>query len=53
MSSADCRSANTAWLRYQFLPGGTWQELTLVAQETGAAVVAVPAKATQFRVQRF
>jgi hypothetical protein len=43
--------ANTARLRYQFLPGGTWQNLTLVAQD-GAAVIAVPAKATQFRVQR-
>lgn len=43
--------ANTARLRYQFLPGGTWQALTLIAQD-GAAVVAVPAKATQFRVQR-
>jgi len=43
--------ANTARLRYQFLPGGTWQALTLVAQD-GAAVVAVPAKVTQLRVQR-
>lgn len=43
--------ANTARLRYQFLPGGTWQALTLVAQD-GAAVVTVPAKATELRVQR-
>lgn len=43
--------ANTARLRYQFLPGGTWQSLTLVAQD-GAAVVAVPVKATELRVQR-
>lgn len=43
--------ANTARLRYQFLPGGTWQALTLVAQD-GASALAVPAKATQFRVQR-
>jgi hypothetical protein len=43
--------ANTSRLRYQFLPGGTWQALTLVAQD-GAAAVAVPTKANQFRVQR-
>jgi len=43
--------ANTARVRYQFLPGGTWQNLTLTAQD-GAAVIAVPSKATQLRVQR-
>lgn len=43
--------ANVAPLKYQFLPGGTWTPLTLVAQD-GASVVAVPAKATQLRVQR-
>lgn len=43
--------ANTARLKYQFLPGGTWQSLTLVAQD-GAAVIAVPGKATELRVQR-
>lgn len=43
--------ANVAPLKYQFLPGGTWTPLTLVAQD-GASVVAVPAKATQIRVQR-
>lgn len=43
--------ANAATLKYQFLPGGTWTPLTLVAQD-GASVVAVPAKATQLRVQR-
>jgi hypothetical protein len=43
--------ANVAPLKYQFLPGGTWTPLTLVAQD-GASVVAVPAKATQLRIQR-
>ena len=43
--------ANTARVRYQFLPGGTWQNLTLTAQD-GASAIAVPAKATQLRVQR-
>lgn len=43
--------ANTARLKYQFLPGGTWQSLTLVAQD-GASVIAIPAKATELRVQR-
>ena len=42
---------NVAPLKYQFLPGGTWTPLTLVAQD-GAAVVAVPVKATQLRIQR-
>lgn len=43
--------ANTSRLRYQFLPGGKWQTLTLIAQD-GASVLAVPAKANQLRVQR-